>query len=395
MERKNIVVYLDSVLLRLLSWESCFCFIIKINKHILKNFIPTALAQSENLSKTSQIQPADLVDSVGYIALHLPKWITGLAIIIFCYILSKKAGKKISQKIMASQKKEVSKNSIILVERATKLFIVFIGITIALAINGVNFTLLIGFLSIGIGFAVQGIVGNFLSSIIMLAQNRMSIGDMVMVNGVLGSIVGIDRNTVLKGIDGKQMIVPNQTMLNSVVINYTINPFRRIQLLVGVSYKTDLEKAFLVINEVIKNSKDIESKPAPMILISEFGESAIILSVYFWIESKKPWPTILSDFALQIKEAFEQKGIQIPLPIRTLKIDEDDRALLKTIDSMRKGYIPDIQPHVSSEKVFEAANNTENAPIIPMTYEEVKVPEKPTEVIQMTEERPKPPPTHL
>ncbi len=118
------------------------------------------------------------------------------------------------------------------------------ALTIALAINGLNFTAVIGALSLGIGFALKDIIGNFISGVIMLAQNRINIGDFIKVKDILGTIVSIDtRATILQAIDGTEVVIPNQIMLGETLISYTTNPFRRIDLGVGVDYKTNLPRS--------------------------------------------------------------------------------------------------------------------------------------------------------
>lgn len=353
--------------------------------------IPQAFAQDSS----SVPSVTEVGGMISYVLIHLPAWTAGVVVILFFFILAKWIALVIRKRILNSKRERISENSIVLIERVTRLLTIILGFTIALAINGFNFTTIIGFVSIGIGFAIQDIVANFISSMVMLVQDRIRIGDTISINGVLGNIVGMDRNTIIKAFDGTQIIVPNKTMLNSIVVNYTMNPFRRIELMMKVDYKTDLAQAMGIIQEVIKKSTEVILKPEPMIIISEFGESAIILGIYFWIESnRKGWPKIASNIGSAIKEAFDEAGIKIPVPIRTLKIDEDDRAFLKTMQSIRKGEVP--TPHViknEPEVIEEVSKKTEDLGQIPidvLTPVPVEVP-----VVMPEIKAPKAPPTHL
>lgn len=122
-----------------------------------------------------------------------------------------------------------------------------------------------------------------------------------------------------------------------------------------------------LIKAIIDKDKDIVVKPEPLILVNEFGSSSINIMIRFWVESNANWMNIRSNLAHRIKKAFDEVGVNIPFPIRTLKLDEDDRALLKTIDSIKKGVVPDKSGTPTKEQVIAAAENTANAVQIPET----------------------------
>ncbi|MFH0837988.1 MAG: mechanosensitive ion channel family protein [Patescibacteria group bacterium] len=301
----------------------------------------------------------------SYVASNIDNWIAGIIIIVISYIAANSAARTAKNAII-KKRDDVQESALILVERMTRILIMTIGITIALAINGLNFTAVIGALSLGIGFALKDIIGNFISSIILLSQDRIKIGDFISVNGILGTIVSIDtRVTILQAIDGTEVVIPNQIMLGQTVISYTTNPFRRIDLAVGVDYKTNLPMVTSLIKAIIDKDADIVVKPEPLILVDEFGSSSINIMIRFWVESSANWQKIRSNLANRIKKAFDEVGVNIPFPIRTLKLDEDDRAFLKTMDSMKKGIVPEKAKVPSNEQIVTAAGNTEKAVQIP------------------------------
>lgn len=299
-----------------------------------------------------------VVDNIG-------NWIAGLVIVVISVILGNMAAKAAKNAIL-KERDDVQESALILVERMTKILVITVGVTIAFAINGLNFTAVIGALSLGIGFALKDIIGNFISGVIMLAQNRINIGDFIKVGDTLGTIVNIDtRATILQAIDGTEVVIPNQIMLGETLISYTANPFRRIDLMVGVDYKTDLPMVTSLIKAIIDKYEDIVIKPEPLILVEEFGDSSINIKIRFWVESTANWMKIRSNLANRIKQAFDEVGVNIPFPIRTLKLDEDDRSFLKTMDSMKKGIVPEETPVPSREEITTAAGKTEKAMQIP------------------------------
>lgn len=331
-----------------------------------------AAAKKTAAAKTAAAAiPADPTgEGVGglfkFILSNLDNWIAGIAVVFGFYVLSKIVSGRARESIIRSKGEDVPEGALILMERVSRILIVGIGITIALAINGLNFTAVIGALSLGIGFALKDIIGNFISSMILLAQNRFRIGDFIQVGDIMGTIVGIDtRVTILQALDGSEVVVPNQTMLNQTVISFSTNPFRRVDLPVGVDYGSNLPMVTSLIKGVLDKHPDVVPKPESTVVIDAFGDSSIGLIARFWVESKANWIDIRSNLAHRIKKAFDEVGIQIPFPIRTLKLDEDDRSFLKTMDSMKKGVVPEKKPVTEKKVLQQAALGTADAGHVP------------------------------
>jgi len=338
----------------------------------LEKLIPTAYAQGFPSQVSAAGQAAEEAGESGiqelfsFIARNLDNWIAGVIIVVISWIIAKMVAKTLKNKIIEKKGEEVHESALVLVERITTIVILTIGITVAAAINGLNFTAVIGALSLGIGFALKDIIGNFISGVIMLSQDRVKIGDLIRVGDLVGTIVSIDtRATVLQAIDGTEVVIPNQSMLNETLISYTTNPFRRIELVVGVDYNTDLPMVTSLIKGILEKDKDVVVKPEPLVLVDEFGDSSINIKVLFWIESSNNWMKVRSNLANRIKKTFNELNINIPFPIRTLKLDEDDRSFLKTMDSMKKGIVPEPAAVPSREEVIKSAEGTENAPQVP------------------------------
>ncbi len=339
---------------------------------ITEKLIPSAHAQGFPSQVTSAGQAAEEAGESGiqelfsFVARNLDNWIASVIIVIISWVIAKMAAGAIKNKIIEKKGEDIHESALILVERITTIVILTIGITIAAAINGLNFTAVIGALSLGIGFALKDIIGNFISGVIMLSQDRIKIGDLIKVGDLIGTIVSIDtRATILQAIDGTEVVIPNQAMLNEKLISYTTNPFRRVELLVGVDYSTDLPMVTSLIKGVMDKDKNIVPKPQSQVLVDEFADSSINLKIRFWVESSSNWLKTRSNLANKIKKAFDELGINIPFPITTLKLDEDDRAFLKTMDSMKKGVVPEPETAPAREKVAQAAVKTENMASVP------------------------------
>ena len=343
----------------------------------LLDIIPKTYAAAAAGSAASNTSNPDLmsgdtgVKSLGnitsFIFSHMGGWIAGLIIVFIAAFFANRAGTAAREAIVKSKGEEVQENALVLVERMTRIGIIALGLVIALAINGLNFTAVIGAISLGLGFALKSFIENFISSVIMLAQNRIRIGDLVDINGTMGRIKSIDmRTTVIQLLTGPMVTIPNQTMLASNWTNYTTNPFLRLELNVGVAYDTNLPLAVNLIKGITEKDPDIVPKPEARIFIDEFAESSVNIKVWFWIEVNNPWYETKGNLANRIKKAFDEAGINITCPVRILKLDKDDPVLLKTIDSIKKGYVPEEKHVISKEDIAKLAQETAPMDMLPV-----------------------------
>ena len=338
----------------------------------LDQFIPVAYAQAVGgAAKTAANQATEtgltgIQKMLDFIMGHIGLWIASLIIIFVSVILAKMLALRIRNHTIEKRGEEVPENLLVLIDRVTKWCVVGLGVIIALAINGLNFAVVIGAFSLGIGFALKDIISNFISSIMMLAQNYIRIGDLIEVGGILGTVKQINtRVSIVHTLDGQEVLIPNQVILNSNVTNYSKNPFRRVNVLIGVDYKTDLKMVTSLIRGVIYKDPDFVPKPAPMVVIEEFTSNAIQIRAFGWIETGKSPFISRSNLAYRIKKAFDDCKINIPFAITTFKIDEDDRAFLKTMDSLKKGYVPESIRDLTTEEIKAAAEKTEKLEKIP------------------------------
>lgn len=202
------------------------------------------------------------------------------------------------------------------------------AIVIVLNIMGIKIESLItslGLMSVAIGFAAQATISNFISGLMIMFDRSVRIGDVIEVNGNIGTIhsIGI-LSTRLKTFDNLLIRVPNRELLDSDVKNYTFFDIRRFEILVGVSYSTDLQKAREVILKALSEIEDILDDPAPLVWVTEFADSSINLSVKAWCSREKLFD--VRDIAAQrIKEALDEAGIEIPFPQVVVHMAEEEQ----------------------------------------------------------------------
>jgi small conductance mechanosensitive channel len=178
----------------------------------------------------------------------------------------------------------------------------------------------LGIVGFTVGFALQDVMKNFAAGIILLLQQPFHVGEFIGVSGFDGTVLQIDlRSTEIKALDGRIVILPNAEVLAGPIINYTRANLRRVELSVGVAYHTDTDRARKVVLEAIQNVPGFVAEPEPLIGFSNFGNTALELNTYFWIDTSKTNPFAAKDSAFSlIKSALEKHGIDIPFPVQTV-----------------------------------------------------------------------------
>lgn len=294
---------------------------------------PTAYAQAgaaagQAASETS----GGLSDFFGRFIANVPLWIAAGIVFFASFFIARILTYMVIARVTSTHKEELNQEVVILIRRAVYTATIILGLIISLEIVGISIATLLGFMGLGIGFAFQDLLADFIAGVVILTQKKFKIGDMVEISDYLGYITEIEaRTTQVRALDGSNLIIPNSEMLKNTVRNYTANSFRRITVVVGVHYSDDLAHSVQTALEATKQAPQVVVKPEPKVIITEFSESSINLEVRFWIESTVFWPQVRSDVIASIKKAFDREGITIPFPIRTLALDTYDGNLKKAL----------------------------------------------------------------
>ena len=286
--------------------------------------VQTAHAQVSGSAVAGETE-SQLQGLYEFFIVKIPSFIAAVVVFALFLLLARTIKGIVENKM--SRRFEEHKEMQILAGRTASTTTLIIGATVALNIAGIDLTVIIAAVGFGIGFALKDIIINFLAGIFTLAQKQYTIGDYIQVNETVGQVIEIQaRATILQALDGTRVIVPNAELFTKQVVSYTSNPFRRIEIEVGVEYATDLNLAIKTCYEALKHTEGILIEPKPAVLTLAFGESSINLVVRGWVESKGPWLAIQSNLAIQIKKEFDKVGVSIPFPIRTIVYDKDAQA---------------------------------------------------------------------
>lgn len=210
--------------------------------------------------------------------------------------------------------------------RLSRGLLVVLAVAIGLPLVGIDLTALSvfgGALGVGLGFGMQKIAANYVSGFILLLDRSIRMGNLISVGNERGIVSQITtRYTVLKGMTGIESIVPNETLVGSIVQNETFtDPKVRVSVPIQVSYATDLEKAMAIMVEAAQAQPRVMSDPAPGAFLEAFADSGINLQLGFWIRDPAEGTLgIRSAINMQIWRRFKEEGIEIPFPQREVRV---------------------------------------------------------------------------
>jgi len=212
------------------------------------------------------------------------------------------------------------------------LYWVLLGLFLAAALHQMGFRISVllgaaGILTVAVGFASQTSVSNVISGIFLLSENSFVVGDVIRIGSTTGEVVSIDLLSIkLRTFDNLYVRVPNEQLLKSEVVTLTKYSIRRYDLLVGIAYHEDIARARQVLLEVADANPLCLDEPAPLIILTGFGESSIDIQFSIWA-SRENFLALKNSILEEIKSAFDAKGIEIPFPHRTLYVGEVTKPL--------------------------------------------------------------------
>jgi small-conductance mechanosensitive channel len=205
-------------------------------------------------------------------------------------------------------------NQRFILSKITRTVLVVIAVLIALPMVGVDITVLSvfgGALGVGLGFGLQKIASNYISGFIILLDRSLHIGDVVTVDNRKGEVISLTtRYVVLKGEDGTDFLIPNDTFITSAVASQTYCD-RRVRLVfpMQISYDSPIELATGIMLGVVKKRPQILAEPEPTVYFKEFADNGIILELTVWVEDPACSPRLRSDLILEIWSEFQKNGI--------------------------------------------------------------------------------------
>ena len=208
---------------------------------------------------------------------------------------------------------------------ALRALLLFVGLMFALSAAGIDLTalgVLGGAVGVGIGFGLQKLAANYISGFVILAEHSMRIGDLVKVDNFEGRITDIStRYTVIRALNGRESIVPNEMMITQRIENASLADTKvAVFTEVQVAYGTDLEALMPRMVAVVSRVPRVLADPAPGVLLTAFAADGLNLRVGFWIADPDQGQLgPISDANLALLRLFEEMGVEIPYPQRVVR----------------------------------------------------------------------------
>ena len=200
-------------------------------------------------------------------------------------------------------------------------FIVIAAIN-QLGIQTASFIAILGAAGLAVGLALQGSLANFAAGVLMIIFKPFKADDFIEGAGVAGTVEKIHIfTTQLKTPDNKTIIIPNAKIMGDNITNYTVKGTRRVDLVFGIGYGDDIDKARQVIKAIIDQDARVLKDPAPVIVVSELGDSSVNFTVRVWSTADDYWG-VYFDTTEKVKKQFDAQGINIPFPQRDVHVYE-------------------------------------------------------------------------
>lgn len=206
-------------------------------------------------------------------------------------------------------------------------YLICIGIIVFIALSILNLDKAVtsvlagaGILGLALAFAFQDIAANFMSGVFLSIRRPLHVGDIVKIKDYMGKVTDINlRDTVVLTFQGQKVIIPNKDVLQNPIENFSLLGKRRMDLTVGVSYGDDLEKVKEVTLDAVKKIEGLTHDETTF-FYQEFADSSINFSLRLWVSTPEQpdYLRVRSEAVMRIKKAYDEAGITIPFPIRTL-----------------------------------------------------------------------------
>ena len=204
------------------------------------------------------------------------------------------------------------------------LILAFVAVAVLgmVGVQTASMVAVLGAAGLAVGLALQGTLANFASGVMLLVFRPFGVGDYIDAGGTAGSVDAVGLfSTTLNTPDNVRIVIPNSAVYGNTIKNYAANPTRRNDIVVGVSYDDDLAVAVSTIERVLREDERVLAEPAPVVAVSELGDSSVNIVVRPWCTKEDYWPLRFT-LVRTLKEQLEVAGCSIPYPQRDIHLHQ-------------------------------------------------------------------------
>lgn len=279
----------------------------------LVGFLPEVLSALDDISFT-----------VGKNRVSLLLIFQALITVAITVVIALWLSRLLENRVMRAER--IDMNMRVVLTKLLRVVLTLVGVLAALSAIGFDITLLSvfgGALGVGLGFGLQKIASNYVSGFIILLDESVHLGDVMTIDGHYGIVSQIrSRYMVLRKLDGTEVVIPNETLISSAVINHSFSDRKaRVNMPIQISYESSLEDAMKAMHDVAMHHPRVLKDPEPDVQILGFGENGIDLQLVLWIpDPEEGSASLKSAIYLEIWNEFKQRGVSIPYPQRDIRI---------------------------------------------------------------------------
>lgn len=250
----------------------------------------------------------------NYVLEYSPKLISAI-VILFVGLWATSIITKLIKKVM--RKREIEPTLVLfignLVFWALRILVLITVIT-QLGVGTSSFVAILGAAGLAIGLALQGSLSNFAGGVLIILLKPFKVGDVIEAQGIIGTVKEIKMfSTIVTLPENKQAIIPNASLSNDNIINYTVNGTLRIDLVIGVDYGSNFKQVKDVVFEILESHPLILKDPKPAVFVTTLNNSSVDFAIRPWTKAEDYW-TVRAEIIESCKLAFDKAGIEIPYP---------------------------------------------------------------------------------
>jgi small conductance mechanosensitive channel len=239
------------------------------------------------------------------------------------YLLSRTAGKITDAAL--NRNKNLSRLLKDFIKVSVRRVILVIGFIVSLTLIEINVApvlALIGAAGLVVGLALQGTLSNFASGMLILIYRPFDVGDIIEIDGVTGTVHSMTLlSTSIKTFDNQHLVVPNNNIWGTTIVNVTGSKTRRVDLVFGIGYADDMAKAEQIMLEVVTKHDLVLEQPVPIIKVNELADSSVNFVCRPWVKTEN-YLDVYWDITRQVKEEFDKQGVSIPFPQRDVHVHQ-------------------------------------------------------------------------
>lgn len=253
----------------------------------------------------------------------LPDVIAAVVLLVLFWIAAAVARRAMATGLLRSGVSEGPKNLLLKVTRFAVLTLGVLTIADQLGVNVTSMVAGLGVAGLALSFAAQDTVANFISGVTLAIDQPFKVGDWVAIGELDATVTELRlRTTVLTTLDNETLVLPNKTLSQERIINYTLTPQMRVRVSVRIAYKESVSAARQVILAVATGDERILAAPEPAVIVKSLGDSSVNLELRFWTQDPRLRLQLKWEYTEKCKAALDEAGIEIPFPHLQLFIED-------------------------------------------------------------------------